>query len=280
MSEPGKERYYNCAVAGVLIMLFAGPIVLGVDAISLPPDQRVLTSAQQQLKERVSFTCRDLPIDTVLMQLADQAGVDIIKSPGVKGNITVKITDVPLDEALNNILAAHGWTYVASENIIRVMKLADVDTAKEKLATSIYQITYANVEDVAKALKDYISSKGNIAFNKGTNHIIITDSDQKIKSIDRFIAQIDRQTPQVMVEAKIYDITTTEDFEIGVEWAASRNTPLRTVTRETEYGRDDELLSPEDYTEIDRTWDDQAQYDQHLDYLAGDQWWYSAIRSS
>ena len=141
MSEPGKERYYSCVVAGVLIILCAGPIALSVDAASVPGDQRVLTSAQQQLKERVSFTCRDLPIDTVLMQLADQADVDIIKSPSVKGNVTVKITDVPLDEALNNILAAHGWTYVASENIIRVMKLADVDTTKEKLATSIYHIT-------------------------------------------------------------------------------------------------------------------------------------------
>ncbi len=257
MNEPEKKRYYGWIVTGVLIILCAGQTAPAAEAASSPDDQRVLTSAQHQLKERVSFTCRDLPIDTVLMQLADQADVDIIKSPKVKGNVTVKITDVPLEEALTNILAANGWTYVASENIIRVMPLTEVDVTKEKLSTSIYQITYANVEDVAKALSNYVSDKGKIAFNKGTNHIIITDTDRKIKAMDRFIAQIDRQTPQVMVEARIYDITTTEDFNIGVEWYASRNTPLHTITDTTSRTRTDTETGPTNTTEtIEYTVDD------------------------
>jgi type II secretory pathway component GspD/PulD (secretin) len=268
MIEAGK-KYYGSIVASVLIALFVVPVCFGVDSTSGPGDQRILTTAQQQLQERVTFTCRDLPIDTVLMQLAEQAKVDIIKSPRVKGNVTVKITDVPLDEALNNILAAHGWTYVASENMIRVMPLAEVDTAKEKLATSIYQITYADVQDVANAIKSYVSDKGKIAFNKGTNHVIVTDLDAKIKAIDRFIAQIDRETPQIMVEARIYDITTTEGFELGADWTAGRNVPLTDVTHETEFDRDDTLTSPEDYTEKNAIWS-AAGWDQHQDFLAGD----------
>lgn len=270
MSEAGKRYFHNFAIAGVLIVLFVVPIAFGVGEGAGVGDQRVLTAAQQRLQERVTFTCRNLSIDTVLMQLADQAKVDIIKSPKVKGNVTVKITDVPLDEALNNILAAHGWTYVASENMIRVMPLEEVDIAKEKLATSIYHITYANVADVAGALKNFISDKGKLAFNKGTNHIIVTDTEQKIKAIDRFIAQIDRETPQVMVEARIYDITTTEGFEIGFEWYAGRNTPLTTITHETEFLRNDTLTSPEDYAEKETLWDSLAEYNQHLDFLAGD----------
>ena len=237
MSEAGKGYFHNCVISSLLIVLCVGPIAFGADTVPLAGDQRVLTTAQQQLRETVTFTCRELPIDTVLMQLAEQAKVDIIKSPKVKGNVTVKITDVPLDEALNNILAAHSWTYVASENMIRVMPLAEVDIAKDKLATSIYQITYANVEDVAKALRNYLSAKGKIAFNKGTNHIIVTDTEQKTKAVDRFIAQIDRETPQVMVEARIYDITTTEDFEIGFDWIIGRNTPITEVENKKTFSR-------------------------------------------
>ena len=250
MSEAGKKYFHNCVIAVLLIVLSVGPIAFGVEPSLGVGDQRVLTTAQQQLQERVTFTCRELPIDTVLMQLAEQAKVDIIKSPKVKGNVTVKITDVPLDEALNNILAAHGWTYVATENMIRVMPLAEVDTSKDKLATSIYQITYADVSDVAGALKSYISDKGKIAFNKGTNHIIVTDTEQKIKAVDR-------ETPQVMVEARIYDITTTEGFEMGVEWQASRNTPLTTVTDKTNRTTTDIDNSPtHTYETTDQTLED------------------------
>jgi len=269
MSEACKEYYRNCVTVLLIVLLSVAPIAFGVEPSLGVGDQRVLTTAQQQLQERVTFTCRELPIDTVLMQLAEQAKVDIIKSPKVKGNVTVKITDVPLDEALNNILAAHGWTYIASENMIRVMPLSEVDVIKDKLATSIYHITYANVADVAGALKSYVSAKGKIAFNKGTNHIIVTDTDRKIKAIDRFIAQIDRETPQVMVEARIYDITTTESFEIGVDWHANRNTPLRTITHETTYDRDDTWISPEDYTEKNAIWSE-AGWNKHQDFLAGD----------
>jgi len=272
MSEAGKKYFHNFVIAGVLIVLFVVPIAFGVGEGTGVGDQRVLTTAQQQLRERVTFTCRNLSIDTVLMQLADQAKVDIIKSPNVKGNVTVKITDVPLDEALNNILAAHGWTYIASENMIRVMPLSEVDITKDKPSTSIYHITYANVEDVAKALKSFVSAEGKIAFNKGTSHIIVTDTEGKIKAVDRFIAQIDRQTPQVMVEARIYDITTTESFDIGVEWDASRNTPLTTITdKTTDQTLEDttgveEAITGEVYTHTvtteDKSWQTDIQGDQ------------------
>jgi type II secretory pathway component GspD/PulD (secretin) len=242
-----------------------------VEAASEEGHQGVLTTAQQQLKERVTFTCRELPIDTVLMQLAEQADVDIIKSPKVTGNVTVKVTDVPLDEALNNILAAHGWTYVASENMIRVMPLGERKKEKEQeiIEPYIWQITYADVADVAAALKDFVSKDGKITSNKGTNHIIVSDTPSTIKAIDRFISQIDRQTPQVMVEARIYDITTTEGFEIGVQWSAGRNTPLTSFTEnERTFERTDTLESETDYVDQQTVWDDQLEWEKHLLHLA------------
>ncbi|MHC5059507.1 MAG: secretin N-terminal domain-containing protein [Planctomycetota bacterium] len=232
MSKVIKKHNLKHFIVPLLMLLCAGPTAFGIEVSSLSGEQGVLTIAQKQLKERVSFTCRNLPIDTVLMQLAEQAKVDIIKSPKVTGNVTVKVTDVPLDEALENILAAHGWTYSATENMVRVMPLGDrkIEKEQEIIEPYIWEITYAKAEDVVAALKDFVSDKGKIAFNKGTNHIIVTDTPSKIRAIDRFVAQIDRQTPQVMVEARVYDITSNEGFEIGVEWTTGRNTPLTTFT--------------------------------------------------
>ena len=251
MSKIDKGFNRDCVTALLIILLSVSPVASGAEPAPAPGEQRILTAAQKRLQERVTFTCRNLPIDTVLMQLAEQADIDIIKSPNVRGDVTVKITDVPLDEALNNILAAHNWTYIASENIIRVMPLAEVSIVTGKLLTNIYHITYADVAQVAAALKDFVSTQGKIAINKGTNHIIITDIESKIEAVDRFIAQIDRETPQVLVEARIYDITTSEAFDIGVQWHAGRHTPLTTVTHKTENVRDDEHKS-ETYT-YDRT---------------------------
>jgi type II secretory pathway component GspD/PulD (secretin) len=130
--------------------------------------------------------------------------------------------------------------------MIKVMPLSEIDIEEIKTLTSIYQITFADVTQVASALKDFLSDKGTIAVNKGTSHMIITDVESKINAIDKFIIEVDRPTPQVMVEVRIFDITTTESFDIGVEWAAGRHTPLTEVTRTNDHRRTDTEQSPTD----------------------------------
>jgi type IV pilus assembly protein PilQ len=163
------------------------------------------------------------------MDLAEQAQIDIVKSPRVTGNVTVKVTDVPLEEALTNILAAHDYTYIATESMVRVEPISEIVAAREQLITRIYQITYADSNEVAGALGNFVSERGRIALNKGTSHIMVTDTEGQIKGIDKFIEQIDHVTPQVLVEVRVYDITTSEGFELGTEWSIGRNTPLKTT---------------------------------------------------
>jgi len=183
-------------------------------------------SVREKLQNPISYSCTEKPIGAVLMDLADQGNIDIIKSPEVTGNVTVKLTDVPLEEALTNILAANNYTYIATENMIRVVPLPQPPVPKEQLVTRIYQITYADANEVAAALGSYVSGEGRVAFTRGTNHIIVTDTQSKIKGIDKFIEQIDTQTPQVLVEVRIYDVSTAEGFELDTDWRVGRNAPL------------------------------------------------------
>jgi type IV pilus assembly protein PilQ len=188
------------------------------------------------------------------VQLAEQAKVDIIKSPKVTGNVTVKVTDVPLEEVLSNILAAHGYTYIPSENMIRVVPISEV-AAAEKLVTRIYRISYADVAQVAKSLEKFVSKQGEISFNQGSSNIIVTDTESKVKAIDDFIEEIDRITPQVLIEARIYDVTATESLDLGVDWLASRNTPFTTVERTIDKTTTDSATtSKESITKTDKSW--------------------------
>ena len=186
--------------------------------------KEVLTTLEQRMLKKISIDFRNTPIDDVLRIMAEQADVDIVKSPTVVGNVTATLTNVPLEEALNNILASHGYSYVATKNMIRIASLAEITEKAETLESKVYHITYADIKQVKKALEDFISGRGSISCNPGTSHIIISDTEDNIKAIDTFIEEIDQITPQVLVEVRIYDVTTQDTLDLGVQWEAGRNT--------------------------------------------------------
>ncbi len=187
-------------------------------------NKEVLTALEQRMLKKISIDFRNTPIEDVIRIMAEQADVDIVKSPEVTGNVTATLTDVPLEEALNNILAAHGYGYVLSKNMIRIAPIAQITERAERLVSRIYRINYADVKGVEEALKKFISQRGSLSSNPGTSNIIVTDTETKIKAIDTFIAEIDRITPQILVEVRVYDITSQEKLDLGVEWDAGRRT--------------------------------------------------------
>lgn len=216
------HKYRLLIMLAVLIVSYAIAVVEEND--SNVPDKEVLSSLGQRMQQKVCVDFRNTPIEDVLRIMADQSSVDIIKSPKVIGNVNATLTDIPLEEALNNILASHGFGYVASNNMVRVLPLEEMTEITERLVSRIYRITYADVSEVESSLKKFISPRGSLSANPGTSNIIVTDSESKIKAIDTFIEEVDRITPQIEVEARIYDITSKDRFDLGVEWQAGRNT--------------------------------------------------------
>jgi type IV pilus assembly protein PilQ len=182
------------------------------------------------MQKRVSLDFRNTPIEDVIRIMAEQADVDIVKSPAVTGPVTVTLTDVPLEEALNQILAAHGYAYVLSQNMIRVITAAEKTEKPEVMQTRTFEIVYADVKEVVKALDKFKSKEGTVSSIAGTSYIIITDTESKIREITAFIEKIDRITPQILIEARIYDITSKDKLDLGVEWNAGRDTGYYTGT--------------------------------------------------
>jgi len=186
--------------------------------------KEVLTTLEQRMLKEVSINFREMPIDDAIRIMAEQADLDIVKSPDVIGNVTATLTDVPLGEALNNILAAHGYGYITDRNMIRVVPADKITREAERLQNKIYHITYADVKQVEQALGKFISKSGSLSASPATSHIIVTDTESNIKAIDTFIDEIDCITPQILVEVRIYDITSQNQLDLGVQWNAGRRT--------------------------------------------------------
>ena len=218
-----KTRWFGALVVLSIFMLTSS-VTLAKDDNGAEEQPEVLTSLEQRMQKRISVSFVEEPIDGVIRIIADQADVDIIKSPTVVGNVTATLTEVPLKEALSNILAAHGYGFVTDKNMIRVAPIADLTMQAEAMVHKIYHITYANVIEIEKALLKFKSPKGMVSSNPGTSHLIVTDTESQIKAIDTFIKEIDQITPQIMIEVRIYDITDTDQLDLGIEWQAGRDT--------------------------------------------------------
>jgi type IV pilus assembly protein PilQ len=190
----------------------------------------VPTTLEQRMQKKVSVDFVDTEIDDVIRIMAEQADVDVIKSPKVTGTVTAKLSNVPLEEALRNILAAQGYDYVMSKNMIRIAPAGEITQEAEKLVTKIYRVNYADIKEIEKSLSKFVSQRGAISTNPGTSNIIVKETESNIKAIDAFIEDIDRITPQILVEARIYDITSKNEIDLGVEWMAGRNTTYYTDT--------------------------------------------------
>ena len=187
-----------------------------------------LTDVERRMKKNISIDVSDQSIDLVVRQLVEQAGLNYIISPLVVGNVTVTFNDVPLEEALRNILAVHDSLYVPTDNVIRIITSTEMVAKAEPILTKTFEIVYVDAVEVVLALDKFKSSQGSVSSIKGTSHIIVTDTESKITEIAGLLEKIDRITPQILVEARIYDITSRDKLDLGVEWTAGRNTNFQT----------------------------------------------------
>ncbi|HUU20081.1 MAG TPA: secretin N-terminal domain-containing protein [Sedimentisphaerales bacterium] len=206
------------------VVCFSCAIAVAQTGNEEPKEKAGLTELEQRMQKRISIDVNDQPIDLVIRQLVEQANLNYIKSPNVIGNVTVTFRDVPLEEALRNILDVHGCTYVPTENVIRIITSEEMVTKAEPILTETFEIVYADAEKVVEALDKSKSPQGSVSFIKGTSYIIVTDTESKIRKIKELLEKIDRITPQILVEARIYDITSRDKLDLGVDWYAGRRT--------------------------------------------------------
>ncbi len=204
-----------------VLTLAAGNDQDGVASIEKEDD---LSELDIRMEKKVSVDFDNVSIETAIRQLAEQVNVDFIVSPSVQGNVSVTLTDVSVKEALQCILDVHGCGFIKGENVVRILLREEMPEISERLVTQTFEIIYADVEQVVAALDKFKSPEGSVSYIQGTSHVIVTDTESKIRDIAVLIQTIDRITPQVLVEVRIYDITNKNNLDIGIDWYAGKRT--------------------------------------------------------
>lgn len=170
--------------------------------------------------EKLSLNFQNVEIRSVLQVIADFTGLNIIASDSVQGNITLRLKDVPWDQALDIILQSKSLSKRKNGNVVLIAPTDEVNT-KEKLAleadqqiseleqlqTESFQLSYQKAEDLKKLLSDdkqrILSKRGSSVFDGRTNTLFVQDTGSRLDELRKLIVKIDVPVRQVMIEARI-----------------------------------------------------------------------------
>jgi type IV pilus secretin PilQ/predicted competence protein len=176
---------------------------------------------EQSQARRISVTWTQAPINDVLLAFAAFSGPSIVPGANVTGFVTADINDQPWDVALSTILSGQGL--VASEDdygIIRVDNITDLNSREEiePILTQAHRISFATATEVQTAVQPLLTARGQATVNAGTNTLIVSDIQRVQTAIASLLREVDIETPQVSIQAKLIFVNRTNLDEFGVTY--------------------------------------------------------------
>ena len=234
--ERGKLRVIIDFEAGAKASVAAldDELVVDITSRGLPggkAETALKTACQGEVrKQPVSFDVQDADLAAIIGILNyDMTGCNVVINPDdVRGKkITMKLLNVPWDQALDIILKTFGLEKIVEGNVIRVVTKNTLQeelkaaAAQElgKIETKIFLVNYANVDKMKDAIVNAkIVAKENISTDPRTRSVIVRDVPSSLDEVQKLIATLDKPTPQVLIEARMVEVSKNYDYELGVEW--------------------------------------------------------------
>jgi len=191
--------------------------------------------------EKISIDFQDAELVHIFRLFSDISGCNIVVSPSVlkrAEKFTMRLRNVPWDQALDVILRNYRLSKRVEGNIIRIAPTAEVVKEEEEIAkrkeaelqagdliTKHYPLSFADVNKVKSIINDISKKKGvttrtTISIDERTNTLIIRDVEKMHREYEKVIKMLDKPTPQVMIEARIVEVSTNFTRELGIQWGA------------------------------------------------------------
>ncbi|WP_312520430.1 type IV pilus secretin PilQ [Stutzerimonas nitrititolerans] len=190
--------------------------------------------------EKLSLNFQDIDVRSVLQLIADFTDLNLVASDTVQGNITLRLQNVPWDQALALVLKTKGLDKRQVGNVLLVAP-ADEIAARERqelesqrqiaelapLRREVVQVNYAKAADIARLFQSVTSNgastedRGSIAVDDRTNNIIAYQTQERLDELRRIVAQLDIPVRQVMIEARIVEANVDYDKALGVRWGGN-----------------------------------------------------------
>ncbi|GAA6151786.1 type IV pilus secretin PilQ [Pseudoteredinibacter isoporae] len=214
--------------------------------------------------KKLSLNFQNIEVRSVLQLIADITDLNLVASDTVGGSITLRLDNVPWDQALSLVLKTKGLDKRQVGNVLMVAPAAEIaererlelETQKQlqelaPLRTEYIRVRYANARELFKlfnqpdngaeggrsasqdgnATGSILSERGQAIVDERTNSIILTDTEEKIQEFRKLIAQVDIPVRQVMIEARIVVANTDYRKELGVRWQAVGRHQIRSTTQ-------------------------------------------------
>jgi type IV pilus assembly protein PilQ len=188
--------------------------------------------------KRISIDFQNADIHNALRVIADVSGLNMVTSDDVKGTVTIKLKDVPWDQAFDVILESKDLDKMQMGNIVRIAPANKIKEAQERqlasmkvgeqlepLITSVMTVNFANASEIAKIIKGkevgIVSERGSITAEDRTNVLIVKDIKNNVEAVRDMIRALDKATPQVLIEARIVQADDDWVKSLGVQWGGS-----------------------------------------------------------
>ena len=204
-----------------------------IPSVNNDPSQILEAQRKVYTGERVSFDFKDADIKNVLRLIAEVSELNLVAGDDVQGNVTIKLHDVPWDQALDVILRTHDLGFELDGNIMRiapmkklsrekedVLKVRKTQERVEELVLEIIPVNYASVSELLTKLSPMKSDRGDaqMFMDERTNSIVVKDLRRNVEEMSMLIRSLDSQTRQVMIEARIVDLDVKYERELGIQW--------------------------------------------------------------
>jgi len=183
---------------------------------------------------RISLDLKDADIQNVLRLLADVSRLNIVAGDDVQGKVTIKLRNVPWDQALDIILKSKALDKQRNGNIIRVapvevlqreealrLERREAQIQLEPLTVRLIPVSYAVASDIRPQVAALLSARGKVNIDKRTNVLIVEDISEVLVKVERLVRTLDTQTPQVLIESRIVEARNNFSRELGVQWGGT-----------------------------------------------------------
>ena len=194
-------------------------------------DNLTLSGKKKYVGKKITLNVKDMKVEEILKIIADASGFNIIVGDEVKNlpNLTFNLTAIPWDQVLDTILALNKLVARKNGEILMVTTLAKATSeeklqieakqlaqSQEALVTKVFPISHAELGPLSSIVKEYLTTRGKLSQDDRTNALIIKDTADTLEKIIKIIELLDVQTPQVLIEAKIVEVSEIYNLEMGL----------------------------------------------------------------
>ena len=216
---------------------------------------------------RVTFNFQDIPVRSVLQLIADVSGLNIVVADNVSGNLTLRLTNVPWDQALDIILDARNLDMRENGNVIWIAPTADIAEREqqllqaamdrkelEPLITVLLDVSYADADALRTLIQEsgtsieggsgLLSERGSVTIDERTNTLLVTDTAERIAEIRELVQDLDKAVRQVQIESRI--VVANSDFahDLGVRFGVNHLHDGNNILAISGDGAGADLLNP------------------------------------